>query len=143
MLTKKFHIKYYYFLLILLFFYGGDQKTPAKYIWKELTVKVTAYNSLAYQTSPNPEIAAWGDSLKPGMKCIAVSRDLIKLGLTRNTPVKLHGFEGIFLVKDKMHGRKKNQIDIYMGVDKKKAKRWGVKHLKIQYAVLNDALSPN
>ena len=95
---------------------------------------------MRYQTSSNPSIAAWGDSLKPGMQCIAVSRDLIKLGLKHNTPVKIEGLNGIYLVKDKMHRRKKHQIDIYMGVDIKKAKKWGIKRLKIQYGVLKSEL---
>jgi len=127
--------KYFYLLFSLIFLSACIQKEPEKYYWKEITVKVTAYNSLAYQTSANPEIAAWGDSLKPGMKCIAVSRDLIKLGLKHNTLIQLEGLEGIYLVKDKMHRRKRNQIDIYMGVDVKKAKEWGVKQLKIKYRI--------
>jgi len=126
----------YYLFLFLLFCVSCNNKPVDKYIWKEITVKTSAYNSLAYQTSSNPAIAAWGDSLKPGMRCIAVSRDLLKLGLTHNTPVRLEGFEGVYLVKDKMHRRKRNQIDIYMGVDVKKAKKWGIKHLKIKYKVL-------
>jgi len=127
--------KYFYLLFSLIFLSACKQKAPEKYYWKEITVKVTAYNSLAYQTSPNPEIAAWGDSLKPGMKSIAVSRDLIKLGLKHNTLIQLEGLEGIYFVKDKMHRRKRNQIDIYMGVDVKKAKEWGVQQLKIKYRI--------
>jgi 3D (Asp-Asp-Asp) domain-containing protein len=111
------------------------------YIWKEIKVKATAYNSLSYQTSSNPSIAAWGDSLKPGMKCIAVSRDLIKLGLKHNTPVKIQGLDSIYLVKDKMHKRKRNQIDIYMGKDVKKAKKWGVQRLKIKYGIPKDSVN--
>ncbi len=138
----NYHIKQYFFLVFILLFTACEDKTPDKYVWKELTVKVTAYNSLAYQTSSNPDIAAWGDSLTPGMKCIAVSRDLLKLGLTHNTPIKIEGFDSIYLVNDKMHRRKRNQIDIYMGIDVKKAKEWGVKRLKIQYGVLKNEL-PN
>ena len=67
------------FVISLLLIFSCKKKDP--YIWKELEVKVTAYNSTKAQTSGNPSIAAWGDTLKPGMKCIAVSRDLIKLGL--------------------------------------------------------------
>lgn len=124
-----------------------EEKKPKPidpYIWKTITVTATAYNSLAYQTSDQPQIAAWGDSLKLGMKCIAVSRDLIGKGLNRNTEVRLEGFDSIFLVKDKMHYKWKNRIDIYMGVDVKKAKKWGVKKLKLEYKVLRDSLSePN
>ena len=130
-------------LCLLLFAFACKKKEPVDpYVWKELSVKASAYNSLRYQTSSNPSIAAWGDSLKPGMKCIAVSRDLIKLGLKHNTPVKIEGLDSIYLVKDKMHRRKKNQIDVYMGIDVQKAKEWGVKRLKIYYGVLKSEL-PN
>jgi len=110
------------------------------YVWNEIEVKISAYNSLRSQTSSNPSVAAWGDSLKPGMYCIAVSRDLLKLGLRRNTPVKIEGLDSIYFVKDKMHRRKRKQIDIYMGEDVKSAKEWGIKHLKIKYGVLRREL---
>tara|TARA_R110002049_G_scaffold263086_14_gene439168 strand:+ start:246 stop:671 length:426 start_codon:yes stop_codon:yes gene_type:complete len=115
------------------------QKKESAYVWKTIHVRATAYNSLAYQTSSEPQIAAWGDSLKPGMKCIAVSKDLLDMGLERNTEVKLEGFTGAFLVKDKMHSKWRNSIDIYMGVDVKKAKQWGVKKINISYKVLRDS----
>ncbi len=133
-------MRHFLFLIVIVLFITCEKKVPDKYIWKEITVKATAYNSLAYQTSSNPGIAAWGDSLKPGMKCIAVSRDLLKLGLKHNIPIKIEGLDSIYLVKDKMHRRKRNQIDIYMGVDVKKAKEWGVRSLKIKYGVLKDSL---
>ncbi len=136
-------MRYLKFFLLFMVIVSCKKKIEDPYVWKELEVKVTAYNSLKYQTSSNPSIAAWGDSLKPGMKCIAVSRDLIELGLTYNTPVKIEGLDSIYLVKDKMHRRKKNQIDIYMGVDVKKAKAWGVKRLKIYYGVLKTEFSNN
>ena len=69
------------------------------------------------------------------MKCIAVSRDLLKLGLTRDTPVKISGLEGTYLVKDKMNARFKKHIDIYMGTDIQKAREWGRKKLSITYGL--------
>ncbi|PNQ73172.1 hypothetical protein C1T31_08930 [Hanstruepera neustonica] len=106
------------------------------YTWKTLQVTATAYNSLAYQTNSNPHITAFGDSLKPGMKYIAVSRDLLSLGLKHNTPVAIEGMEGLYYVKDKMHYRWKKRIDIYMGTDVKAAKNWGRKKVEIAYGVL-------
>jgi len=132
--------KYTVLLVFVMLVASCTKKNTDKYVWKEISVKATAYNSLAYQTSSNPSIAAWGDSLKPGMKCIAVSRDLIKLGLKHNTPIKIEGLDSIYLVKDKMHRRKRNQIDIYMGKDVKKAKEWGVKRLIIKYGILKTEL---
>ena len=106
-----------------------------EYIWKPLEVTVSAYNSVSWQTSGDPNIAAWGDTLRPGMKCIAVSRDLLQMGLKHNTKVKIEGLPGTYLVKDKMHGRWTKRIDLYMGKNVEKAKEWGRKKLTIQYAV--------
>ena len=108
------------------------------YTWKPLKVTATAYNSLAYQTNDNPHITAFGDSLKPRLKYIAVSRNLLALGLDYNTPVKIEGLEGVYIVKDKMHHRWTNKIDIYMGTDVKAAKEWGRKKVTIQYGVLKN-----
>ncbi len=116
----------------------SEETFEDKYIWDSLNVTATAYNSLAYQTSSNPNITAFGDSLKPGLKYIAISRDLIRLGLKHNTPVKIEGLEGIYLVKDKMHSRWKYRIDVYMGVDVKAAKQWGRKRLCIEYGIPKD-----
>lgn len=110
------------------------------YVWKPLRVTATAYNSFPSQTSKiHPGITAWGDSLKPGMKIIAVSKDLIPLGLEYNTQVKLKGDNGIYWVKDKMHSKWKNRIDIYMGEDKEKALEWGRKKITIHYRVKRDS----
>ncbi|WP_226789772.1 MULTISPECIES: 3D domain-containing protein [Flagellimonas] len=113
---------------------------PATHQWYGHQVTASAYNSVFWQTdSINPSVAAWGDTLKPGMKSIAVSRDLIKLGLTHNTMVKIDTFPDTFYVKDKMHWRWRNRIDIYMGKDIQKAREWGRKKLMICYAVPMDS----
>ena len=101
--------------------------------WNSITVTASAYNSLQRQTEGNPKITAWGDTLKPGLRSIAVSRDLIKKGLTYRTPVKIEGFEGVYIVNDKMHPRWRNKIDIYMGIDKEKAVNWGRRKVQIHY----------
>ncbi len=101
-----------------------------------ITIEVTAmaYNSVKSQTGPgDPTITAWGDKLKPGMKVIAVSRDLIAMGLTHNTKVRIEGLEGAYVVKDKMNKRWKKKIDIYMGKDIKAARRWGRRKVKITF----------
>ncbi|MGB5376978.1 3D domain-containing protein [Muriicola sp.] len=122
-------------LLALTCFIVGCKPQEESYIWQPLRVTATAYNSLAPQTNGNPNVAAWGDTLTPGMKCIAVSNDLYKKGLKHNTPVKIEGFEGIYLVKDKMHSKWENRIDIYMGVDVQLAKTWGRKKVTIQFGI--------
>jgi 3D (Asp-Asp-Asp) domain-containing protein len=120
-------------LFVLLLIFSCDLGDSKSYVWHTKEVTATAYNSLAYQTNEQPNITAFGDTLTPGMKCIAVSRDLLKLGLKHNTLVTIEGFDGVFLVKDKMHTRWKNRIDIYMGNDVNAAKEWGRKKLKIKY----------
>ena len=100
---------------------------------QSLTVTASAYTSTREETDSTPNQAAWGDMLKPGMKSIAVSRDLIKLGLSHQQEVRIKGFEGTFRVLDKMNKRWKNRIDIYMGNDVKAAKKWGRKKVRIQY----------
>ena len=84
---------------LLLYNCKKDIKPKDIYDWKTIEVIATAYNSLTYQTNSNPQITAFGDSLKPGLKYIAVSRDLLKIGLKHNTPVKIEGFDSIYLVK--------------------------------------------
>lgn len=108
----------------------------ARYSWHELNVTASAYNSVENQTKSNPHISAFGDSLKPGLNYIAVSKDLFRKGLKRNTPVKIESFDSVFLVKDRMHPRWRNKIDIYMGTDINAATEWGRKKVLISYGIL-------
>ena len=102
-------------------------------------VTATAYNSLASQThAEHSNITAWGDTLKPGMKTIAVSRDLIREGLTRNKKVRIEGLPGVYTVLDKMNPRWRNRIDIYMGENIERAKEWGRQKVTIHYKVLKE-----
>ena len=99
-----------------------------------LEVTATAYNSLPEQThKDHAAITAWGDTLKPGMKSIAVSRDLIKMGLDHNTEVKIKGLDGTYKVLDKMNKRWEKKIDIYFGLDREKALEWGKKQVEITW----------
>lgn len=125
------------FLIALLFIFScaEEQNEEPEYIWDSMIVTASAYNSTVRQTSANPSITAFGDSLKPGLKYIAVSRDLLRKGITHDTPVIIDGFEGVYLVKDKMHRRWHNHIDIYMGLDIEAAKEWGRKKVCIDYRV--------
>jgi len=102
--------------------------------WIPLIVTATAYNSLPSQTSTiHPAITAWGDSVRPNVRWIAVSQDLLKKGIRHNTKVKIDTFDGVYLVKDKMHKRWKNSIDIFMSKDIAAARKWGRKKLTIYY----------
>jgi 3D (Asp-Asp-Asp) domain-containing protein len=130
------------FLVILISYSCKESEAnfEDQYIWDSVHVTATAYNSLTYQTSSDPHITAFGDSIKPGLKYIAVSRDLLRMGLKHNTPVKIEGFNGVYLVKDKMHYRWSKRIDIYMGVDVKAAKNWGKKRICIEYGITRETL---
>ncbi len=136
--------KYTISFLCICFFLITACKTKTSedgYIWKTINVTATAYNSIASQTSSTPNITAWGDSLVPGMKCVAVSRNLIALGIKHNTQIRIEGLDGIYIVNDKMNKKWKNRIDIYMGKDVAKAKEWGKKKKKIYYRVKKDSVN--
>ncbi len=93
---------------------------------KKLRVTATAYTSHAGQTDSTPFLAAWNNRLRPGMKIIAVSRDMLsRYGMRNGTKVRISGLPGYYTVRDKMNKRYKRRIDIYMGLDKRRALRWG------------------
>ena len=98
-----------------------------------LTVTASAYNSLRGRTVGNPSITAWGDKLRPGMKAIAVSRDLQRMGLGHRTEVKIKGLPGTYMVLDRMGKRWRKKIDIYMGTDRSRAMRWGKRKVEITW----------
>ena len=100
---------------------------------RTLVVTASAYNSLPEQTVGNPSVAAWGDVLEPGVKAIAVSRDLLELGLVRGARVRIEGLPGEYAVLDKMARRWSRKIDIYMGDDVEAARTWGVREVRIHW----------
>ncbi len=123
-------------ILLIFLMLTSCKKDPPEapdVFWASVNVTASAYNSTPKQTTGNPQVTAFGDTLKPGMRFIAVSRDLLRKGLKYNTPVVIEGFEGFFLVKDKMHGKWSNHIDIYMGNDIDAAKQWGRRKVCIDY----------
>jgi len=123
----KFIISGLVFIIMMIPVWGCAEKKQT------LTVTATAYNSLPGQTQGNPKLTAWGDKLVPGMKAIAVSRDLLSMGLTRGVRVKIEGLPGTYVIKDKLHARWKRRIDIYMGTDIKAARQWGRRKVTISW----------
>lgn len=121
------------FFIIGLALTAGVSCMPAPEYQHELEVTATAYNSVVGQTSGDPTLAAWGDRLDPGIATIAVSRDLIPLGLGHNVEVKIDGFEGTYLVRDKLNKRFTKRIDIYMGIDVDAAKQFGKQSAVIRW----------
>jgi len=93
---------------------------------RKLRVTATAYSSHARQTDSTPFLAAWNNRIRPGMKIIAVSRDMLtRYGLRNGSKVRIGGLSGHYTVRDKMNKRFKKRIDIYMGIDRRKALKWG------------------
>ena len=121
------------FALILLIVFAIPSYCSSSEGQRFLKVTATAYNSLPGQTQGDPTITAWGDRLVPGMKAIAVSRDLIPLGLTHGVVVKIDGLPGTYKVMDKLHKRWQHRIDIYMGNDIRAAKKWGKREVTIRW----------
>jgi len=120
-------ISYFLMFASMIFTMGFDSKINS------LEVTASAYTSTEAETDSTPSLAAWGDTLKPGMKSIAVSRDLIKMGLSHGVKVSIEGFEGKYTVLDKMNKRWMKKIDIYMGLDTKAAREWGKRKVVIYW----------
>ena len=119
---------------LLLFLALQGPSGCAADVERTLEVRASAYNSLPGQTVGDPALGAWGDELRPGMKVIAVSRDLLDEGLTRGTRVRIEGVPGEWRVLDKMGRRWKRKIDLYMGEDVEAARAWGVRRVRIRWA---------
>src|SRR5262245_56432297 len=97
-----------------------------------LEVDVTAYNDHVSQTDRDPWVAAWGDKLRPGTRAIAVSRDLLSLGLRHRSRVQIDGLPGEYVVLDKTHRRWTRRVDLFMGSDVRKALEWGKRKMRIR-----------
>jgi 3D (Asp-Asp-Asp) domain-containing protein len=100
---------------------------------RTLEVLASAYNSVPGQTDSTPTVAAWGDRLHPGVRSIAVSHDLIPLGLGRGAVVRIDGLPGEWRVLDRMHRRWSRHIDLYFGTDVRAARLWGRRPVTIRF----------
>jgi len=100
----------------------------------KLRVTATAYTSHRKQTDKTPFVAAWNNRLRPGMRIIAVSRDLLsRYGMRNGTKVRIGGLPGYYVVRDKMNKRFRRRIDIYMGKNRRRALRWGRRSVVIYW----------
>ena len=109
-------------------------RTIRGYGKKRLRVTATAYSSHVGQTDSTPFLAAWNNRIRPGMKIIAVSRDLLTTyGLRNGSKVRIAGLSGLYTVRDKMNKRYRKRIDIYMGVNRRRALRWGRRSVVIHF----------
>ena len=139
--SNHIHLRFFSITLLAISFFivsgcstEQDTNTTKNQKTVELEVTATAYTSHPNQTDKTPFLAAWNNVLKPGIQSIAVSRDLLKMGLGNGSKVTIEGLPGEFLVLDKMNKRWEKKIDIYMGLDHQGAKEWGKKTVKIRWA---------
>ena len=100
---------------------------------RSVVVDATAYNSLPEQTGEDTTLSASGHRLAPGMKAIAVSPDLVALGLVHGRKVRIDGLRGEWVVRDRMPARWKRRIDVYMGEDLAAAKAFGRRRVRIHW----------
>jgi 3D (Asp-Asp-Asp) domain-containing protein len=112
-----------------------------------LRLKSTAYNSLPEQTYGNPFVTATGARTAFGI--IAVSRDLLGADLPYGSLVRIRDLgnyhngrgagrfqevldsQGLFIVEDTMHARKRQQIDVWFP-HLSEAINWGVRQVEIE-----------
>ncbi len=109
---------------------GAHAKLPRM---RSVVVDATAYNSLPEQTGEDPTLSASGHRLAPGMRAIAVSPDLVPLGLVHGRKVRIDGLDGEWVVRDRMPARWKRRIDVYLGEDLGAARGFGRRRVRIHW----------
>ena len=100
---------------------------------RSLEVRASAYNSVPEQTDSTPNLTASGAILRPGLRALAVSADLLEMGLSYGTVVQIEGVPGDWIVLDRVHSRWRRKIDLYMGTDVQAALEWGVRRVRIRW----------
>ena len=94
-------------------------------IWGEMTIMVTAYNSLPEQTDDTPFITASGTRTRDGI----IAANFLPIGAIVRFP-DVYG-EKEFIVEDRMNKRYYYKADIWMA-EKQDALNFGAKVLKIE-----------
>jgi len=87
-------------------------------------VWITAYSSTPEETDDTPFITAMGTTVRDGI----IATNLLPFG-TKVTIPKLFGNK-VFVVEDRMHSRKKNNVDIWMD-SKEDAINFGIAYADI------------
>lgn len=109
------------------YLFGNGAKAKVK----SVRVKALAYTACTVKTrAPR---GAWGDVLTRDMKAVAVSPDLLEMGLDRGDVIRIEGLPGQYKVLDVMHSRHDKTIDIFYGNDDCGANRWGKRSLNITW----------
>jgi 3D (Asp-Asp-Asp) domain-containing protein len=99
---------------------------------RDMVVTAHAYTSRADETDAEPALSASGQRLRPGMRALAVSPDLLAVGLDYGTRVEVEG-HGTWVVLDRMGDRHRRAIDLYMGLDRDAALAFGKRRVRIRW----------
>lgn len=97
-----------------------------------LKVKAMAYTGCSSKAKRAPR-GAWGDRLSSDVKAVAVSPDLLEMGLDHGDTIRIEGLPGEYKVLDVMHSRHSKAIDIYYGDDQCGAREWGSRTMTITW----------
>ena len=98
-----------------------------------IEVTATAYNSIPNQTAGDGTLTAFGLRLHPGMRIVAISRDLEAQGLHHGVRITIDGLEGEWEVGDRLSDEWQERIDIFMGSDVGSARAWGKRRVRIRW----------
>lgn len=113
----------------------GSEIADSAVTWKTMEVTASSFTLAEEETKRgNIGLTAFGDRLKPGAKAVAVSRDLLRRGLSHGTKIRIEGLPGTYTVQDKMNKRWRNKIDILFK-KKARAREWGRQKVEIEYQV--------
>ena len=99
---------------------------------KSVRVKALAYTGCSIKSKRTTR-GAWGDALTADVKAVAVSPDLLEMGLDHGDTIRIEGLPGEYKVLDVMHGRHSKAIDIYYGDDQCGAREWGSRTMTITW----------
>lgn len=102
----------------------GIYEMPAFNVEQTLNLWVTAYSSTPEETDDTPFITASGTTVRDGI----VATNLLPFGTKVMIPE--HFGDKVFVVEDRMHQRKTNNLDVWMD-SKEKALRFGINHATI------------
>ncbi len=104
---------------------------------KQSDTKILEVKALAYvgcsPKSKRTARGAWGDALTSDVKAVAVSPDLLDMGLDHGNVIHIEGLPGEYRVLDVMHSRHEKTIDIFYGSDRCGAMAWGQRNLTISW----------
>jgi hypothetical protein len=95
------------------------------------SVDVGAFATPLREPGAEPWRGSWGDELRPGMKVLAVSPDLVARGLGRGTRVRIEGLPPSYRVRHELGAGTHERVEIFMGTDAEAARRWHERRAQI------------